>query len=224
MSDAVPFPIVPVALAVAWLAVGAVVGVVEARRGYWRHGWILTAVFGPLAVPLAHQRRRSAVPGPVVLARGVPGTGTIDVLVGTDGSPASRAAAHQAVDLFGPRLRRITLATVIDRDSAAPHSASLLHPEPWPEEVAARQLLAGEAADLAATTGRGPETVILAGNPAEALERHACDHGFQVLVVGCRGEGATKLILGSCASHLASGAAVPVLLVAPDRGLAARSA
>ena len=72
MSDALPFPIVPVVLVVTWMAVGAAVG--------------------------------GARPG----------------------------------------------------DSAAPHRASLLDPMPWPEEVAARRLLAEEAADLTTATAGDP--------------------------------------------------------------------
>jgi len=53
----------------------------------------------------------------------------------------------------------------------------------------------------------------LAGEPADALERYAVDESYEVIVVGCRGMGLTKLLLASCASKLARTTTVPVLLV-----------
>src|SRR5690606_10680254 len=134
-----------------------------------------------------------------------------DLLIGIDGSRASLAAAETAVRLFGPRVRRVTLATVLDIETATPHGDSLLNPEPWPEEVAARDGLAAAVASLKAATGYEAGSVLLAGPPADALERHALDEEYEVIVVGRRGRGLARTLLGSCASALASRTNVPVL-------------
>jgi len=55
--------------------------------------------------------------------------------------------------------------------------------------------------------------VILAGRPADALARYAAENGFEVLVVGRRGHGAGKALLGSTAVSLSRQAGVPVLIV-----------
>lgn len=206
-----------VVIALAWLAVGAAVGVIEARHGYWRRGWVISAIFGPLAVPLALQRHKDPPPEPVVLATSHADRGPVDVLVGIDGSESSLAAAELALGLFGSRLRRVTLATVLDYDSLAPRDESSMFPEPWPEEIEAREILQQASARLRAAMRPEPGMVVLAGDPAEALERHARDEGYEVIVIGCRGRGVSKLILGSCASRLACQTTVPVLLVGGER-------
>ena len=122
-------------------------------------------------------------------------------------------AAVQAIGFFGPRVRRVTLATVLDVDTVAPHADSTLYPEPWPEEQAALDDLDRAVRSLEADFAIKPGSVLLAGAPADALERYAIDEGYEVLVIGCRGKGLSKLLLGSCASTLPGKARVPVLLI-----------
>lgn len=122
-------------------------------------------------------------------------------------------AAALAIGLFGPRVRRVMLATVLDVETAAPHADSTLYPEPWPEEEAARDGLEMAVSSLEADFGVKAGSVLLAGAPPDALERYAAEEGYEVLVIGCRGKGLSKLVLGSCASTLASKAKVPVMLI-----------
>jgi nucleotide-binding universal stress UspA family protein len=206
-------------IVLAWLAVGTAVGIVEARRGRWRRGWVVFAILGPFAVPLALGRRSEPTPEPVVLTTGTAAGGSVDVLVGLDGSAASEAAAELAVGLLGGQVRTVTLATVLDLDTGAPHGDSLMHPEPWPEEQEARRQLARGADALEAATGHDATTVVLTGEPAAALERYAGRGGYHVVVIGTRGRGLTKSLLGSCATKLARQSSLPVLLVpAGSRG------
>jgi len=202
-----------VAVVVAWLAVGAAVGVVDARRGHWRHSWVVSAILGPFAVALAWERRHLAPPSPTVLTKGRARRGPVDLLLGFDGSPSSMEAAVLAIGLFGPRARKVMLATVLDVDTAAPHADSELYPVPWPEEQAARDHLDTAVSSLEADFGIEAGSVILAGAPADALERYAVEEGYEVLVIGCRGKGLSKVLLGSCASTLARAAKVPVMLI-----------
>lgn len=57
-----------------------------------------------------------------------------------------------------------------------------------------------------------PATVLLVGYPATALMRHAVEED-EVLVVGRRGHGASKALLGSTAMRLSQEAGIPVLIV-----------
>jgi nucleotide-binding universal stress UspA family protein len=202
-----------VALAVAWLVIGAAAGVIETRHGHWSRTWVVSAIMGPFAVALALGRRSVRPPSPTVVATGAARRGPVDLLIGFDGSSSSMEAATLAVGLFGPRVRRVTLATVLDVDTAAPHADNPLYPEPWPEEEAARRDLDAAATALEADAGIKPSSVILAGAPAEALERYAIEEGYEVLVIACRGRGFSKLFLGSCASTLARKTKVPVMLI-----------
>ena len=205
---------------VGWLAVGALVGVVDARHGGWKYSWVVDALFGPFAIPVVIQRRHQAPPEPTVVASSRARRGPVDLLIGFDGSESSMSAASAALDLFGPMVRRVTLATVLDVDAARLHTADVLNPLPWPEEEAARAQLEAAATSLRQRSGVGPGSVLLAGEPADALEQYAIAEGYEVIVIGCRGKGLTKLVLGSCASKLASGTKVPALLIPTTPGIA----
>jgi nucleotide-binding universal stress UspA family protein len=54
--------------------------------------------------------------------------------------------------------------------------------------------------------------VVAAGRPAEVLSRLAAEGGDDLLVVGSRGAGLSKVLLGSTATSLAAHAKVPVLV------------
>jgi nucleotide-binding universal stress UspA family protein len=202
-----------VAALVGWLAIGALAGVIEARHGHWHRGWVVSMILGPFAVPLALQRRHEAPFAPTVLAEAQAARGPVDLLIGFDGSADAMAAAERATDLFGPRVRRVTLATVLDVDTAAPHADSSIYQEPWPEERSARDRLENAVSTLRGRRAERIGSVILAGEPADALERYAVEEGYEVVVVGRRGTGLSKLLLGSCASRLSGRTKVPVLLV-----------
>jgi nucleotide-binding universal stress UspA family protein len=131
----------------------------------------------------------------------------VDVLVGVDGSPEASAALGTVAGLVGERLGRLTIAAVLDFDTAESDMQ-------WGERDRALAELARDADELEATSGRRPETQLLAGRPAEVLGRFAADEGFELLAVGSRGRSLSKVMLGSVAAKLAGGSAVPVLIVA----------
>lgn len=197
---------------VVWVTIGVAVGLFEARRGHWSRLAVLTGILGPFAVPLAlgwHRRGHSVAPRTVV--EGKRGSGEIDVVIGIDGSPESLAAARAATDLFGTRLGRVAVACVIDIESAEHDEGSELYPKPWEEEQAARGYLAAAAHAIEGRLGARPDGVLLAGNPAEALESYALEGAYDFVIVGPRGRGLSKLVFGSCASRLAERGRVPVL-------------
>jgi nucleotide-binding universal stress UspA family protein len=91
-------------------------------------------------------------------------------------------------------------------------SADILSPQE--RLTAMSQLILREAVDkVASSVPHEPDSVMLAGKPADALAAHAADGQFDVLAVGSRGRGASKLVMGSVATRLSSGSATPVLIV-----------
>lgn len=193
----------------AWIAVGLSLALVMGRRGFSPATWLLLGVgLGPLVFPLALWSLREA--GDVHVRRAVTGggegAGAVDVLVGIDGSSAAEDALRAVRRIMGPAIGRLTLATVIDLDAAS--SARR-----WESEERAEAALDALAAS---SSGPGPRpgTVVLAGSPATALVGYAAAQGYEVLVVGRRGHGASQALLGSVAAKLSQGSdGLPVLIV-----------
>jgi len=188
---------------IAWFAIGLGTSYLMARRGHDAFSWWLVGTaFGPLAVGyvlnriLLERGRTDRSHG----AAGASSDGKVDVLVGIDGSPEAEAAAAAACALFGPRLGRVVLASVLPFDTPV-----------WSE--ARRD--ANMALELAAL--RVPhvevERVFLHGRPADELAQYATANGFGLLAVGSRGKGLSTALLGSVASRLARADGVPVLTV-----------
>jgi nucleotide-binding universal stress UspA family protein len=192
---------------VPWVAIGVVTGWFMGRHGHHAPSWMVLGVaFGPMLVPAAVAARQQARRHPPeVLARGTPHPGTIDVLVGVDGSPAARRAVAEVGAIVGDRLGELTLAIVVDHDTA------------WNTAGADHQRAVERLEEAAATLPRGtqPRLLVLSGPPAATLLDHGRRHGAELVVVGTRGTGLTKALLGSVAEELSRRADVPVLLV-PD--------
>jgi nucleotide-binding universal stress UspA family protein len=200
MSDGAIFLLI----LIGWLTIGIGTAVVLQRRGHGLFGWsLLGALFGPLVVGMAIQAARGERDSrPRRVASGTPGRGGIDVLVGVDGSSESRAALRAAVELFGERIGRLSVATVVDYDAAETG-------RPCEELEAARRHL-DEAAALVSPLR--PETLVLAGVPAQALDEYAVEQGFDVIAIGHRGAGRAERLLGSVATRMARDGSVPVLM------------
>jgi len=193
-----------------WLAVALTIGITLAvlmgKRGHNAFEWFLIGVIlGPIALLLAWGRigsETASLNREIIDA--VPGTGTgpIDVLVGIDGSSESETALRTVVEILGPRVGRLTLAGVTDFDYGSSQA-----------QADAKRALERLRVMAASASISAPGVVILSGRPADALSEHALRDGYQLLVVGRRGRGASKAILGSTAEKLAS-APIPVLVAA----------
>lgn len=190
------------------LTTGVTTAVVMGRRGHHPFTWgVLGTAFGPLVIPLAISSvRRERLARLARPSAGGTGPGGADVLVGVDGSPEATVALLTIVELLGPGLHRLTLATVIDYDTA-------LSEGPWHEREHAEAELDRAAGLVDKALGRRPETIVLAGRPAEALLQHATEGGYRFLAIGSRGRGASRLLLGSVASQLAHHTEIPVLII-----------
>lgn len=186
-------------LATAWIAVGFGTAYLMARRGHdpftW---WYMGAVLGPLAIPMAASRlRQHGSAAASELKMGTRGGGSVDVLVGIDGSPESHRAMEDAINIVGSRIGRLCLAMVEDFDA------------PMRTDGSVQAALEDAAAKL---PYRDPATVVLTGKPATALLEYASSGAFDLIVVGSRGRGMSKLLLGSVAQQMARSATVPILI------------
>jgi nucleotide-binding universal stress UspA family protein len=189
-----------------WAAIGVVSAVVMGRRGHATFSWLIVGAFlGPLVVPLASSRTRQARQLPRAADVGTR-RGPVDVLVGVDGSAESLAAATIVARLLGDRVGRLTVAIVIDYDTA-------LGGAQGPAHRAASLELSRAADAVSESVPNDVDTAMLAGKPADALVAHATAGQYDVIAVGSRGRGATKLMMGSVATRLSRGAPVPVLVV-----------
>ena len=205
----------------AWVVIGIVVGLIEARRGHWHKGWVVSALYGPLAIPLAAEaRRQEAFVKPVTLQSGDSAPEGLSIVVGVDGSAESHHAARTVANLFADRISHLTLAAVLDFDTRASTAAGGDDGDgDLPERAEAKAALAELEAELDDEIGLQPSTVLLAGDPPSALEAFAADQGHDLLVVGTRGRGMSKVLFGSCASRLGhQHEGVPVLLVPTSPG------
>lgn len=203
-------------LLVAWVAagVGAVVLVLY-RRGHREGSWLLLgAVLGPLILPIAVERVRKD-PQPVErwvepAVYGVTPRSGPSLLIGIDGSPESEEAARVAARLAAPVAGRLVLVTVVSRDAVESGRDD--------ELAAARELLSRRQRHLSEEAAV-VETHIVAGQPAAALLELADAEDIDLIVVGRRGKGVSRTVLGSAATTLSSRARCPVVLTpAPDAG------
>jgi nucleotide-binding universal stress UspA family protein len=202
-------------LAGTWVGAGLLVAFVMGRHGHdpfaW---WLLGTVLGPLVVPMVVAAERRRADRARLVRAGVPGRGPVDVLVGVDGSPEAAAALATVLDLLGPRLGWLALATVTDVDASVEHDRQQAQASVELERQAerVRAWLSTQRRGPDEDGPRIPELLLLTGRPAEALQRLAAESGYDLLVVGTRGTGMSKLLLGSTATSLAAHAKVPVLL------------
>ena len=108
------------------IGIGLLLALVMGRHGHdpfaW---WLLGTLLGPLALPLALSAERRQAERAQQLHIGVPGRGPVDVLVGLDGLSQAGAALLTVLDLLGPQLGRLTLATVVDLDASVEHDRAM---------------------------------------------------------------------------------------------------
>jgi nucleotide-binding universal stress UspA family protein len=184
----------------AWIVEAFVLAYLMGRRGYQAGVWLFVGVVcGPIGVLLALSAAlRPPAHEPRLLHAGSRRGGPIDVLIGIDRSSESAAAVDRVLSLFGHGAGRVTLARVIPIDAS----------------LDVEREAAAELADARASHPQlDPSTVVLRGDPASALRDYVRRLGYEVLVIGTRGDGRTRSPLGSVALALARGAGIPVLLV-----------
>jgi nucleotide-binding universal stress UspA family protein len=187
-------------VAVVWILCGVVTGFVMRRKGHDFFVWLaLGSVLGPLVFPLAINAIRQDS-GIAVKTHDRAYPGTLDVIVGLDGSDEARQALRSATDTI--QATSFTLVTVLDHDSRSSHSGLEMRQE-------AIEMLEEAARGL---THDDLRTEILFGRPDEALINFAEANDIELIVVGARGHGASEALFGSVARSLVGGSGVPVFV------------
>jgi len=128
------------------------------------------------------------------------------ILVGYDGSDASKRAVMRAVSLARSLGAKITIATVLPPPVV--FLGELMVPESIDmkslEEPAKREL-EKLVTEVKETSGVEADYAILMGDPAEELVSYAEENDYDLIVVGRRGRGGLeRLILGSVSSKVVS--------------------
>ncbi len=190
---------------VVWIVAGVLAALVLlGRQGHRDLRWYLIgAVLGPLFIPIAAERADRSVT--VEPGDGDPPPGGTSIVVGVDGSPGSDRAVLLAATLFDAARSHIVLVSVADPDAAD---------SPDDEQRSrARSMLVERARWFGSDVAVGRiVTRVVYGQPARAIETTAETYGAAVVVLGRRGTGLSRRLLGSVATRITQRAAVPVLL------------
>src|SRR4029079_5501971 len=142
------------------------------------------------------------------------------VLVATDGSPSSIAAARSAGELLrsADQVTLVSVLTEVPGDDAGGFEGSVYsageQDELWKQELAE----AGEELErtAAALTNAKIDKRIEVGDVAGTVCRVAADLHADVIVVGSHGRGATwRTLLGSVSEQVVRYAPCPLLVVGP---------
>jgi len=179
------------------------------RSPFW---YAISIILGPFSLPIGWEMSRNRSTEVVERETALPPVGsttpnqelaTVRVLVGVDGSPESRDALRSAVCVLGNRIGSIVLAHVVDYDTAVMQRDGATQ--------AGHALLAEVASHLPAGTP-APAIEVAVGRPPDALldlvERESAD----LLVVGHRGQGLSRAVLGSVCDEVVRRCDRPVLV------------
>lgn len=200
--------ILVLALILVWFGSGAVVTLWMRRSGYDLELWLaLSLLLGPFSFVFAAERIRH-LPRRHAIDIADRADGAFDVLAGIDPSGESVRAVTQALELFGGNVTNLTLVSVLDYDSSGPFSGIGAQSKAYDRLVAVATEIGFQAVELE----------ILYGRPSTELAVFARDAGIELIVVGARGEGMSRALLGSVSSELIGTSEVPVF-VGPARPL-----
>ena len=138
------------------------------------------------------------------------------ILVGYDGSEASKKALNKAIELSREFNAQLCIVGVVRPFEFA--AIDFIPPEEIEEyekeELTKEERYLKEAVEIANKEGIQPQTKVMEGEPAEELMTYADENGCDLIVVGYRGVGGFKrMLLGSTASNLVKYANQSVLIV-----------
>ncbi|WP_457626309.1 universal stress protein [Persephonella sp.] len=138
------------------------------------------------------------------------------ILIGYDGSEASKKALRKAIDLAKTCGSELHIVGVVRPFEFA--AIDYIPPEEIEEyekeEISKEERFLKEAKDIAEENGVEAVTKVMEGEPAEELMAYADGNGCDLIVVGHRGVGGFKrMILGTTAGNLVKYANQSVLVV-----------
>ena len=134
------------------------------------------------------------------------------ILIPTDGSPASAAAAAHGLALAEALDATVHVLSVVEDTSLGPDVRSVLSDEEL--ERPATEAVEDVAADAAEYDLPDVETHVESGSPAEAIKDRIEASDIDAVVMGSTGRhGADRILLGSVAEKTVRSAPVPVFTV-----------
>lgn len=175
---AMPRPLLSAALLISWVVCGVAIALAVARRGHAPGPLVAVGILlGPLlagyvAVTMSDHEEQV---GPLEVAPGVRGGGTVDVLVAVLDDPARVADALPHLRSLGPRLGRVVLARPVTFEAADEDDE--LATQARADAASALE----EAANL--LPGIEPQLVLVPGRPRRCLPQFVADHGIEQLVL-----------------------------------------
>ena len=192
------------------LVSGTVVVYLCHRWGHDPFGWmLLTMAMGPFAVIAmlgTRQRDISRAGAPEGLPD--PGDGRNGIIVAAcDGSAATPRIVEHLLARCDPNAE-VVLLLVLPHESAPRSDAASTRD--YQERV---NRMTGAAADLLRERGRRFRTVTAYGKPAEEILRAADACAADLILVGRRGAGLSRALLGSVSDYVVKNADRPVTVV-----------
>jgi nucleotide-binding universal stress UspA family protein len=132
------------------------------------------------------------------------------ILIGYDGSDASRRALDRATEMFRDPAE-IAVISVAPYLHGGPHSTGPYDPTDTPEQ---HEDEAAEARGILAGMGAQARVIVGHGDPATLICSVAERDGFDTIVIGSRTlHGVKRALLGSVSSHVATHAGCDVMIV-----------
>jgi len=129
-------------------------------------------------------------------------TGPFDAIAGIDGSEESITAVQTALSLLGETLNSLTLVTALDFEDSGSFTG-----------IVSQSHAYSRLADVASKLEFEPiEMRLLYGSPAETIARFAQEGGFELIILGARGHGMSKVLFGSVTAKLIGSTPVPVFV------------
>lgn len=138
---------------------------------------------------------------------------TPTIVVGFDGSPASRAAVERAIDRVGDGHLVVVHAYHVPADHIGASYYNDMVAAASDRAALALEELERDCPRLAEVDY---ETDVVTGNPAQTICRVAETRGADEIVLGSRGLGRMRALLGSVAYDVIHLASCPVLVI-PER-------
>jgi nucleotide-binding universal stress UspA family protein len=183
-----------------WLLAGVVPALLMMRRGHGSWYWVLIGIgLGPFAAPVLWERMEgdeSGISG-IVEAPGRRSPGA-SVLVALDGSASGSQAIGFVDRILDPAATSVTLVTVLDFDA----------------DTTARDAAAGLLEEASKALARfSPRALLVTGPALEQLLELIERENPGLVVVGARGSGLTKAVLGSVSQGLLRRSGAPVVVL-----------
>jgi nucleotide-binding universal stress UspA family protein len=194
-----------------WLVVVLVSMLIVAFLAHrWGHDpfgfMLLTAALGPLAIValVGTRHREQGIAASVAPSR--TSTGRPYVVIACDGSDSGRIAAEFVARSHGANSDIVLL--IVEGHEAEPRTPA----EESQQKMRIDTLTAGAVGALR-DAGLSAQTVVVHGNPGEEIVRFAEREKASLVVLGRRGAGLSRSLLGSVSDYVVKNAKAPVAIV-----------